>query len=99
MQVAAQPALALLATVLLASLTAHSADAASAPDTAGSLVATPPAARAFEPGRVRLLDGPFKTIQELHRTGLVGQLDPDRLLYNFRKLAGLPQPRNRLLWT
>ncbi|MCY2954429.1 MAG: glycoside hydrolase family 127 protein [Planctomycetota bacterium] len=51
-----------------------------------------PAAEAFEPGRVRLLDGPFKTVQELHRTGMVGQLEPDRLLFNFRKLAGLPQP-------
>ncbi|MGO9112008.1 MAG: beta-L-arabinofuranosidase domain-containing protein [Thermoguttaceae bacterium] len=54
--------------------------------------AAAPAAEAFEPGRVRLLDGPFKTIQELHRTGMVGQLEPDRLLFNFRKLAGLPQP-------
>jgi DUF1680 family protein len=50
------------------------------------------AARAFDPGRVRLLDGPFKTIQELHRTGMVGQLEPDRLLFNFRRLAGLAQP-------
>jgi uncharacterized protein len=54
--------------------------------------AAAPAAEAFEPGRVRLLDGPFKNIQELHRTGMVGQLEPDRLLFNFRKLAGLPQP-------
>lgn len=42
--------------------------------------------------RVRLLPGsPFYDRQELHRTGYVGQLDPDRLLYEYRKLAGLPQ--------
>jgi DUF1680 family protein len=54
--------------------------------------AAEPQAQAFPPGRVRLLDGPFKRIQELHRTGLVGQLEPDRLLFPFRKNAGLPQP-------
>ncbi len=47
---------------------------------------------AFDLSRVRLQDGPFKSIQELHRTGLVGQLDPDRLLFPFRRNAGLPQP-------
>ncbi len=46
----------------------------------------------FELSRVRLLDGPFRQIQELHRTGMVGQLEPDRLLFPFRKNAGLPQP-------
>jgi len=50
-------------------------------------------AEAFAPDRVRLLDGPFKEIQELHRTGLVGQLEPDRLLFPFRRNAGLPQPQ------
>ncbi|MBI5835204.1 MAG: glycoside hydrolase family 127 protein [Armatimonadetes bacterium] len=49
-------------------------------------------AAAFELSRVRLLDGPFRVIQELHRQGLLGQLDPDRLLYPFRRCAGLPQP-------
>jgi hypothetical protein len=42
--------------------------------------------------QVRLLDGPFKEIQELHRTGMVGKLEPDKLLFPFRKNAGLPQP-------
>ena len=41
---------------------------------------------------VRLLPGsPFYDRQELHRTGYVGHLDPDRLLFEYRKLAGLPQ--------
>ncbi len=52
----------------------------------------PLAAAPFELSRVRLLDGPFKQLQELHRTGLVGQLEPDKLLFGFRKTAGLPQP-------
>jgi DUF1680 family protein len=43
--------------------------------------------------QVRLLPGsPLYDRQELHRTGYVGQLDPDRLLFEYRKLAGLPQP-------
>ena len=54
--------------------------------------AAPPSAECFELTRVRLLDGPFKQIQELHRTGLVGQLEPDKLLFRFRRNAGLPQP-------
>jgi uncharacterized protein len=42
--------------------------------------------------RVRLLPGsPFHERQELHRTGYVGRLDPDRLLFDYRKLARLPQ--------
>ncbi len=51
-----------------------------------------PKAQAFKLSRVRLLDGPFKRIQELHRTGLLGGLEPDKLLFPFRKNAGLPQP-------
>lgn len=46
----------------------------------------------FAPSRVRLLDGPFRRIQELHRAGLVGKLEPDRLLFPFRRNAGLPIP-------
>ena len=43
--------------------------------------------------QVRLLPGsPFYDRQELHRTGYVGRLEPDRLLFEYRKLAGLPQP-------
>ncbi len=41
---------------------------------------------------VRLLPGPFKDRQELHRTGYVASLDPDRLLFVYRRAAGLPQP-------
>lgn len=41
---------------------------------------------------VRLLPGPFKDRQELHRTGYVASLDPDKLLFAYRKAAGLPQP-------
>ena len=55
-------------------------------------LAAEPAAEAFDLSRVRLLDGPFRQIQELHRTGLVGQLEPDKLLFPFRKNARLPQP-------
>ena len=47
---------------------------------------------AFPPDRVRLTGGVFKEVQELHRTGMVGQLDPDKLLYKYRENAGLPQP-------
>ncbi len=63
-----------------------------APVLAAVAQAVPSAAEPFELRRVRLLDGPFKERQELHRTGLVGQLEPDRLLFGFRKTAGLPQP-------
>jgi DUF1680 family protein len=42
---------------------------------------------------VRLLPGsPFHDRQELHRRGYLASLEPDRLLYDYRKLAGLPQP-------
>ncbi|HML74126.1 MAG TPA: glycoside hydrolase family 127 protein [Anaerohalosphaeraceae bacterium] len=51
-----------------------------------------PQAQAFDLSRIRLLDGPFKQIQELHRTGLVRQLEPDKLLFPFRENAGIPQP-------
>jgi uncharacterized protein len=43
--------------------------------------------------RVRLLPGsPFFERQELHRKGYLAALDPDRLLFHYRALAGLPQP-------
>lgn len=43
--------------------------------------------------RVRLLPGsPFYDRQELHRKGYLAQFDPDKLLYPYRALAGLPQP-------
>lgn len=46
----------------------------------------------FPLDRIRLEGGILKEIQELHRTGMVGKLEPDRLLCQFRKQAGLPQP-------
>lgn len=42
----------------------------------------------FPPGAVRLLDGPFKTNQELDHAYLL-RLEPDRLLAQFRVEAGL----------
>jgi len=49
-------------------------------------------AEMVDASHVRLLPGsPFYERQELHRTGYVGNLDPDRLLFEYRKLAGLPQ--------
>ena len=41
---------------------------------------------------MRLLPGsPFYDRQELHRTKYLASWDPDRLLFHYRKLAGLPQ--------
>lgn len=39
---------------------------------------------------VRLLDGPFRTIQRLHQTEFVAKLDPQRLLVPYRRNAKLP---------
>jgi DUF1680 family protein len=41
--------------------------------------------------RVRLLDSPFKQRQELHRTGYLGTLEVERLLFPYRAAAGLAQ--------
>ena len=49
----------------------------------------PRKAIAFDPGDVRLLDGPFKQAQDRDGAYLLF-LDPDRLLHNFRVFAGLP---------
>lgn len=47
---------------------------------------------AFPASQVRLLPGsPFHARQELHRKGVLASYDPDRLLYPYRALAGLPQ--------
>lgn len=43
--------------------------------------------------RVRLLDSRFKQNQDLHRTGYLAWIPPDRLLYQFRNIAGLAQPQ------
>jgi autotransporter-associated beta strand protein len=59
--------------------------------------ATPPSAapvvqaEPFSLDRVRLLDSRFKSNQELHRTGYLAWINPDRLLYPFRSNAGLAQ--------
>ena len=50
--------------------------------------AAPPQAQPFSLHDVRLLDGPFKTGQDIGAHYLLG-LEPDRLLANFRKDAGL----------
>jgi DUF1680 family protein len=43
-------------------------------------------------GHVRLLSGsPFYDRQELHRKGTLAQLDPDKLLYEYRNFAKVPQ--------
>jgi DUF1680 family protein len=62
------------------------------------MLAVAPAALANEPvaafplDHIRLTGGPLQELQELHRSGMVGHLEPDRLLFQFRKQAGLPQP-------
>jgi uncharacterized protein len=44
---------------------------------------------------VRLLPGsPFYERQELHRKGYLAALEPDKLLFHYRALAGLPQTNN-----
>lgn len=50
--------------------------------------AVPPTARAFALSDVRLLDGPFLRAQQRNVRYLL-QLEPDRLLHNFRINAGL----------
>ena len=58
-------------------------------------VAAAPSSQAmavFPLERIRLTGGVMQEIQDLHRHGMVGQLEPDRLLFGFRRLAGLPQP-------
>ena len=47
---------------------------------------------AFPPDCIRLTGGILKERQELHRSGMVVQPDPDRLLFQFRRQAGLPEP-------
>lgn len=51
--------------------------------------AAPPSAVPFSPHDVRLLDGLFKTGQDIAVRYLLS-LEPDRFLANFRKEAGLP---------
>jgi DUF1680 family protein len=48
-----------------------------------------PAARPFDPGEVRLLDGPFRDAM-LRNQKYLRSLEPDRLLHTFRLNAGLP---------
>lgn len=50
-------------------------------------------AQGLDANRVRLVPGsPFYDRQELHRKGYLALLDPDKLLFHYRALAGLPQP-------
>jgi DUF1680 family protein len=52
-------------------------------------------AQAVDATRVRLLPGsPFYERQELHRKGYLAALEPDKLLFHYRALAGLPQTNN-----
>ena len=59
-----------------------------APDRVEQETAARLAAKPFPLKDVRLLDGPFKEAMELNAQYLF-RLSPDRLLHNFRKLAGL----------
>lgn len=45
----------------------------------------------MDASRIRLLEGPFKQRQELHRTGHLASFEVDRLLFPYRATAGLPQ--------
>lgn len=50
-------------------------------------------ARPLDYPRIYLLPGsPFYDRQRLHRYGYLASFDSDRLLFDYRKLAGLPQP-------
>jgi DUF1680 family protein len=54
--------------------------------------AAPPAAQEVDASHVRLLPGsPLYDRQELHRTKYLAGWDPDRLLFHYRTVAGLPQ--------
>ena len=68
------------------------ADAAPPDDPDAPLPAPLHAASPFPLERVRLLESRFKTNQDLHRTGYLAWISPDRLLHPFRANAGLPQP-------
>lgn len=49
--------------------------------------------RPMDAREVKLLPGSvFYARQELHREGYLAQLEPDKLLFHYRELAGLPQP-------
>lgn len=59
-------------------------------------MATGTQCRPFAPGEVRLDgDGPFKTAYEVNRRFLLEELDADRFLAEFRKIAGLPRKADR----
>jgi DUF1680 family protein len=58
----------------------------------GVLFAAVPAREMVDATQVRLLPGsPFYERQELHRRGYLASLEPDKLLFEYRKLAKLPQ--------
>lgn len=72
------------------------APAAAAPSQAGGWAvapAVPSARQLFPQGSVRLLDGPFRTMQDVDHAYLM-RLEPDRLLAQYRVEAGL-EPKAR----
>ncbi len=52
-------------------------------------------ARPFPLGDLRLLDGPFRTVQDIDRDYLMNHVEPDRLLAGFRDQAKLPKKAER----
>jgi DUF1680 family protein len=71
----------LITTTLAAALSGFGADANSRPSLR------------MDATRVPLLPGsPFHDRQELHRTAYLAAIEPDRLLFHYRALAGMPQP-------
>lgn len=58
-----------------------------------SVSASDSGVQALDATRVRLLPGsPFYDRQDLHRSGYLAELQPDKLLFHYRALAKLPQP-------
>ncbi|MBV9851518.1 MAG: glycoside hydrolase family 127 protein, partial [Armatimonadetes bacterium] len=69
----------------------NAAQAASPPPIPSLKTVIPTAVQPFDLAQVRLSDGPERAEQQADRRYLHA-LDADRLLYNFRKNAGLPAP-------
>ena len=81
----------LLPALLVAGLVAGPA-CGSVQDTSAPHGATAKGIQALDATEVRLLPGsPFYERQESHRRGYLASFEPDRLLFHYRALAGLPQ--------
>ncbi len=81
----------LLYALLVAWLVAGSA-CSSVQNTSSSPGAAAKGVQTLDATEVRLLPGsPFYERQELHRRGYLASFEPDRLLFHYRALAGLPQ--------